>query len=97
MPTSLTTLLLAGCISGLTQVAGTGATYTVRCSADMDARAGTYVARCTPEPCTEGFTSGPVGQVVVALDPGRKVVGYAERVCVQDLSEAASRFVPPTP
>ncbi len=84
----------AGCVRGLTQVAGTGAVYHTRCSADMRVVEGEYKARCTPEPCTPGFASGPVSHVVVALDPGRKVVGYAERVCLQDLSSASTRFSP---
>lgn len=86
-----------GCIEGLTQVAGTGAVYHTRCSADMVAEAGTYKARCTPEDCAPGFTPGPVSHVVVALDPGRKVVGVAERVCLQDLSRASDRFKPTKP
>lgn len=83
---------VSGCVSGLTQVAGTGAIYHTRCSADMVQEDGVYQARCTPEDCLDGFEAGPVNHVVVALDPGRKVIGYAERVCVQDLSNAAAQF-----
>jgi hypothetical protein len=83
-----------GCIRGLTQVAGTGAIYHTRCSAEMLVAEGQYKARCTPDACAPGFTAGPVSHVVVALDPGRKVVGYAERVCLQDLSRASARFDP---
>jgi hypothetical protein len=94
-------LPLTGCIDGLTQIAGTGALYHTRCSADMVQDGGEYRAQCTPEECTAGFEPGPIGHVVVALDPGRKVVGYAERVCVQDLSRASALFNPtnaaPTP
>lgn len=93
----LLSLMLAtasGCVRGLTQVAGTGAIYHTRCSADMMAVEGLYRARCEPEPCAPGFTAGPVSHVVVALDPGRKVVGFAERVCIQDLARASSRFQP---
>lgn len=85
---------LTGCISELNQTAGVGALYHTRCSADMVPTEGAYRARCTPEDCAPGFTPGPVSHVVVALDPGRKVVGYAERVCLQDLSEASERFRP---
>jgi hypothetical protein len=94
-PASLAFALLgAGCISGLTQVAGTGALYYTRCSADMSLEGAVYRAQCTPEDCTLGFAAGPVNHVVVALDPGRKVIGYAERVCVQDLSRASGLFDP---
>lgn len=89
-------LPLAGCIDGLNQVAGTGALYHTRCSADMFQEAGQYRAQCTPEDCTAGFEPGPTSHVVVALDPGRKVVGYAERVCIQDLSRASRLFNPTT-
>lgn len=85
----------AGCVQGLTQIAGVGATYHTRCSADMIAEDGVYRARCTPEGCAQGFTEGPVSHVVVALDPGRKIVGYAERICLQDLSDAGALFTPP--
>lgn len=88
------TLMSSGCIRGLTQVAGIGAIYHTRCSAEMLVAEGQYKARCTPEACAPGFTAGPVSHVVVALDPGRKVVGYAERVCLQDLSHASTRFDP---
>ncbi|MCB9662525.1 MAG: hypothetical protein H6732_00270 [Alphaproteobacteria bacterium] len=82
-------------MQGLTQIAGVGALYHTRCSADMTADDGTYRARCTPEACAPGFTEGPVSHVVVALDPGRKIVGYAERLCLQDLSDAGTLFSPP--
>ena len=81
-------------MDGVSQVAGVGAVYTTRCSADMDAQESRYLARCTPEPCAPRFTSVAVSDVVVALDPGRKVVGYRERVCVQDLSNATALFNP---
>ena len=87
-------LLWMGCISGVTQVAGTGAVYTTRCSSDMDPVNSTYVARCTPPSCDEHFHSTAVNNVVVALDPGNKVVGYGERVCLQDLSQASALFSP---
>jgi hypothetical protein len=87
-------LLLAGCISGVTQVAGTGAVYTTRCSSDMDPTNGEYKARCTPPDCDTHFHSSTVSNVVVAFDPGNRVLGYAERVCLQDLSQASAMFTP---
>ena len=87
-------LLLSGCLSGVTQVAGTGAVYTTRCSADMDARSDGYYARCEPAACDPHFKSTATNQVVVALDPGNRVLGYAERVCIQDLSNASALFQP---
>jgi hypothetical protein len=83
-----------GCIEGVNQVAGMGAVYTTRCSSEMDVRGGEFFARCTPQSCDSHFESATVSHVVVALDPGRKVVGYAERVCLQDLSSASALFNP---
>ena len=88
--------LLTGCPGTLNQVAGTGAIYHTRCSATMEAKGETYQARCTPPSCTDGFTTGPISHVVVALDPGKKVVGVAERVCYQDLGDASRLFKTPT-
>lgn len=85
-------LALLGCIDTLNQVAGTGAVYSARCSAEMEVRGEEYFARCTPPPCMEGWRAGPTSQVVVAMDPGTKLVGYAERVCVQDLADASALF-----
>ena len=46
-------LNLTACVEGLTQVAGTGSTYTVRCSAEMDIQNGNqYFAKCKPDACT---------------------------------------------
>lgn len=90
-------LSLSGCPGTLNQVAGTGALYHTRCSATMQAKGEEYHARCTPPKCTQGFTDGPINQVVVALDPGKKVVGYAERICYQDLSDASRLFQTPEP
>jgi hypothetical protein len=87
-------LVLGGCVQGVTQVAGTGSVYTTRCSAEMEVRGVEYFARCTPESCESTYHSSAVSHVVVAIDPGRKLVGYAERVCVQDLSEASALFQP---
>lgn len=90
-------VLLLGCIQNLSQVGGTGSIYLTKCSADMDPTERGYVAHCTPPTCTEGYTDAGVSHVVVALDPGRRVLGTAERACVQDLSEAAQRFQVPEP
>lgn len=87
-------VFLLGCIDGVTQVAGTGAIYHTRCSSDLLPIDGQYRAQCEPEACLPNFNTGPVSHVVVALDPGRKIVGYAERVCVQDLARAAGLFNP---
>jgi hypothetical protein len=92
----LVSLTLAGtsCVEGVTQVAGTGALYHTRCSSDMLLQDGAYKATCTPEDCTAGYAAGPISHVVVALDPGRKVIGYAERVCIQDLARSSGLFNP---
>lgn len=87
-------LVLGGCVQGVTQVAGTGSVYTTRCSAEMEVRGHEYFTRCTPESCDTAYHSAAVNQVVVAIDPGKKLVGYSERVCVQDLSQASELFQP---
>jgi hypothetical protein len=87
-------IALCGCVQGVTQVAGTGAIYTTRCSAEMEVRGVEYFARCEPQSCETSFKAGPVNHVVVGLDPGRRIVGYAERVCFQDLSQASALFQP---
>jgi hypothetical protein len=87
-------LALLGCIDTVNQVAGTGSVYTTRCSAEMTVKGETYEARCEPASCLEGWRSGPVSHVVVAMDPGTKLVGYAERVCIQDLSNATALYTP---
>ncbi len=86
--------ITTGCVVDVTQVAGTGATYTTACSAVMEARGDEYTARCTPPPCRSNYDSAAVNHVAVAVDPGRKVVGIAERVCVQDLAQATALFQP---
>jgi hypothetical protein len=84
-----------GCLEGLTQVAGTGSIYTVRCSTEMEIKNGNqYFATCKPEACTGNYRSGPISHVVVALEPGKRLVGYAERVCIQDLAESSGLFNP---
>ncbi len=85
---------LMGCVDTLNQVAGTGSTYATRCSAEMDVKGDVYLTRCEPASCLEGWQSGPVSHVVVAMDPATKLVGYAERVCIQDLSNATGLYPP---
>lgn len=88
-------IVLSGCIDTVSQVAGTGSVYTTRCTAEMDVQGVEYTAACTPPTCIPGYTSASVSHAAVALDPGRKVIGVAERACVQDLSNAAALFNPP--
>lgn len=90
-------LFLVGCIQNLSQVGGTGAVYTTHCASDMDPTPAGYEATCTPPTCIKGYTDAGISHVVVALDPGRRVLGMAERACVQDLSNAAARFQLPDP
>ena len=86
---------LIGCVEGLTQVAGTGAIYTVKCSAEMEIKNGNqYFARCMPDACSGQFVSGAVSHVVVGIEPGKRLVGYAERVCIQDLAQSSGLFNP---
>lgn len=91
-------LSLLGCIDGgVVQVAGTGALYTTRCSSVMEAHGDAFHATCTPPACADSYDSVAESDVVVAVDPGRKIVGYRERVCVQDLSSASPMFAPQPP
>lgn len=89
--------VLLGCIQHLDQIGGTGSIYATKCTSDMDPTADGYVATCTPPTCMKGYTDAGVSHVAVALDPGRRVVGVAERACVQDLSIAAAQFEAPDP
>jgi hypothetical protein len=89
-------LMATGCVQGVTQVAGTGAIYTTRCSAEMEVTGVEYLARCTPSTCAPGFEDRATNHVIVTIEPGQKLLGYAERVCVQDLSDASARFQPVT-
>ena len=76
-------------------MAGTGAIYTVKCSSEMEIRNGNqYFARCMPEACSGQFRSASVSHVVVGIEPGKRLVGYAERVCIQDLAESSGLFNP---
>lgn len=87
-------VLLGGCVDGVTQVAGVGATYSTRCSSIMDTQGAEYTARCTPPSCDARFHSAAVNHVVVAVVPDERVVGYSERICLQDLSQASAMFHP---
>ena len=80
-------VLLAGCNNEFDYAMGWGATYTTRCAARMAVEGDAYRALCDPPSCAEGFTSVAVSQAVAALDPGLKVLGNAERTCVQDASQ----------
>ena len=75
-------LFLVGCVQG--DFVQAGGTYDTRCSASMQAKGEEYFARCTPAACEDGYVAGPVNHVVVAIDPGSKVLGYAERICLAD-------------
>jgi hypothetical protein len=87
---------LAGCINGgVDQIAGVGATYSTRCSARMTPKGQEFTADCTPTPCTPPFQSVAVNHIVVAVVPNTEVLGFAERVCLQDLSKASQLFGPP--
>ncbi len=87
-------LFPVGCIDNVTQVAGTGAIYSTKCSGEMEIRSGQYYVQCDPPTCETRFKSSAVNHVVVNLDPGRKIIGYAERICVQDLAESSGLFNP---
>lgn len=87
-------LTLLGCVDELQQIAGTGSVYVTRCTAEMDVRGVVYEAACTPPTCLQGYTSAAISHAAVALDPGKRVIGVAERACVQDLSHAAALFEP---
>lgn len=86
---------LAGCIQELQQIGGTGSVYVTKCTAEMDVSGVQFQTACTPPTCLKGYTSAAVSHAAVALDPGRKVIGVAERACVQDLSNAAALFDDP--
>lgn len=85
-------ITLLGCIQELQQNAGTGSVYTTRCTAEMEPRGTAWEAACTPPTCLKGYTSASIGHAAVALEPGKRLIGVAERACVQDLSHAAALF-----
>lgn len=84
---------LFGCAESFVQNVGVGAVITQRCSSDMEARAGEYRAICTPASCPPQLVDVGVSHVVVAVIPNERVLGYAERSCLQSLESLA---VPPT-
>lgn len=90
-------LWLTGCIQHLDQIGGTGSIYTTKCTSDMEPTDDGYEATCMPATCRKGYTDAGISHIAVALDPGRKVLGIAERACVQDLSLAAAQFEVPDP
>ena len=94
---ALPLVVAVGCVDTLNQTAGIAAAYSTRCSAVMEVKENEYFAQCTPESCIDGFRAAPTSHVLVAVDPGRKVFGYAERVCIQDLSNASALFPPQVP
>lgn len=77
--------LLFGCPENLNYSVGVGSVYTTHCSAEMKVQGDQYLADCQPPVCDARFADVGVSHVVVALDPGVKVLGYAERTCLQDL------------
>ena len=88
-------LTLVACIESLNQAAGTGAVYITRCASEMSiSEDSVYTTRCTPPPCEGQFESGPISHAVVTIEPGRRIVGNAERVCIQDLAQATGLFNP---
>jgi hypothetical protein len=85
----LSLLSLSGCADSVQYSVGSGVVYHTRCAARMAVEGDTYTALCDPPPCAEGYESKGVGHVAVALDPGVKVIGNAERICVQDIAALA--------
>lgn len=83
-PSLLALLVTTACVQDGVRFEGVGTVYHTRCSATMAAQGEIYQARCNPPACADGFVSGSINHVVVAVDPGKKVVGYAERPCLQE-------------
>ena len=83
----MTTLLaLLGCNSGTLELhQGVAASYTTRCSSRMTVKEDVYTVDCAPPLCHADFEEVAMSHVVVAIDPGEKLVGYAERTCLQTL------------
>lgn len=80
-------LPLVGCAESMSMTQGIGSTYETRCSAKMTLEGDEYKAACTPTPCIEGFIDAGVSHQVVAIDPGKKVVGSGVRACILDMSQ----------
>ena len=94
-------VLFFGCAESFVQNVGVGAVITQRCSSDMEAKAGEYRAICTPAVCPPQLVDVGVSHVVVAVIPNERVLGYAERGCLQSLESlaapATATSTPPTP
>ena len=94
-------VLFFGCAESFVQNVGVGAVITQRCSSDMEAKAGEYRATCTPASCPPELVDVGVSHVVVAVIPNERVLGYAERSCLQSLESlaapATAASTPPTP
>ena len=81
--------LLFGCADSVQYTLGSGVVYHTRCAARMAVEGDTYRALCDPPACADGYKSVGISHVAVALDPGTKVIGNAERICVQDMADLA--------
>lgn len=81
--------ILFGCAENVDYAMGIGAVYTTRCSAEMKVSGVEYQADCAPPACDPNFKDVGVSHGAVAIDPGVKVIGYAERTCIQDLQALA--------
>ena len=98
-------VLFFGCAESFVQNVGVGAVITQRCSSDMEAKAGEYRAICTPAVCPPQLVDVGVSHVVVAVIPNERILGYAERSCLQSLESLAApatattttTSTPPTP
>jgi hypothetical protein len=92
---ALALLFSTGCTFGdMTQIVGDGTVYSATCSAEMEVRGSEFFARCTPPTCIDSYTSAPVNHTVVAIEPDKRIIGMAERPCIQtasDLSELTNR------
>ena len=45
---------------------------------------------CVPPSCAPDYVELGLSHVVVAVDPGKKVLGYVERTCGQDIQAVAA-------
>ena len=92
---SISLLFSTGCELGdVTQIVGDGTVYSTTCSAEMEVRGSEFFARCTPPTCIDDYSSAPINHTVVAIEPNKRIIGIAERPCIQtasDLSELSNR------
>ncbi len=84
---TLLLMMLIGCPESVVMNQGFGSVYTTRCSGRMSVTGDLYQVDCAPPPCHVDFEQVALSHVVVAVDPGEKIVGYAERTCVQTLQK----------